>query len=82
MIRISRPLDLKRLQFAVLQSFNGTGRDELSLKQYDIVSVIENNPSGWSYVNEPSVGTGWYPTSYLEPLVYPKNDKRRVSVKY
>ena len=69
--------DLKRLQFAVLQSFSGSSPDELSLKKYDIVSVIENNPSGWSWVSEPSAGSGWYPTSYLEPLVFPKNDKSR-----
>ena len=69
--------DQKRLQFAVLQSFSGSSPDELSLKKYDIVSVIENSPSGWSWVNEPSAGSGWYPTSYLEPLVFPKNDKSR-----
>ena len=75
----SLSLDQKRLQFAVLQSFSGSSPDELSLKKYDIVSVIENNPSGWSWVNEPTAGSGWYPTSYLEPLVFPKNDKSRVS---
>ena len=73
--------DKRPLQFAVLQSFSGTSPDELCLEKYDIVSVIENSSSGWSWVNEPNVGSGWFPTNYLEPLVFPKIDTKRVSMK-
>ncbi|CAB4003184.1 SH3 and PX domain-containing 2B isoform X4, partial [Paramuricea clavata] len=71
--------DQRRLKFAVLESFSATSPDELSLAKYEIVSVIENSSSGWSWVNEPSVGSGWFPTNYLEPLVFPKKNTRRLS---
>jgi hypothetical protein len=79
-LHFSLSLDQRRLQFAVLESFSATSPDELSLAKYDIVSVIENSSSGWSWVNEPSVGSGWFPTNYLEPLVFPKKNTRRVSI--
>lgn len=69
--------DQKRLlQFTVLESFSGSSPDELSLLKHDIVYVIENNPSGWSWVHEPDLGNGWFPTSYLEPRMNNENDLR------
>ncbi|XP_046852751.1 uncharacterized protein LOC124446006 [Xenia sp. Carnegie-2017] len=72
--------DQKRLlQFTVLESFSGSSPNELSLLKHDIVYVIENNPSGWSWVHEPDLGNGWFPTSYLEPRMNNENDLRKSS---
>ncbi|XP_028397752.1 uncharacterized protein LOC114521484 isoform X2 [Dendronephthya gigantea] len=66
--------DKRRLPFAVLQSFSGSNPDQISLAQYDIVSVIQNSSTGWSWVYEPDAGSGWFPTNYLEPLVFSKKE--------
>ena len=52
----------------VVRSFNALSVDHLTLIKGDVVSVIENRPSGWSRVTNVDVGTGWFPTCYLEPL--------------
>ena len=53
--------------FSVLHSFSSTNTDELTLEKGAVVSVIENRPSGWSWVTNKDVGTGWFPTNYLKP---------------
>lgn len=80
LLKLTFPVDQRRLQFEVIESFCGVSPSELTLQKYDIVTVIENNTSGWSFVCEPSAGSGWFPTSYLEPLIFPKK-AARVSVK-
>ena len=51
-----------------MQSFHTSNTEELTLDKGVVVSVMENRPSGWSWVTNVDVGTGWFPTCYLELL--------------
>jgi hypothetical protein len=51
--------------FVVIYPFQTSNTDEISLDVGTTVSVIDNKPSGWSWVANQDGDTGWFPTQYL-----------------
>ncbi|CAF3366957.1 unnamed protein product [Rotaria sp. Silwood1] len=62
-VTISKPSKLAT--YRCIEDFNTTDKFEMSLKQNDIVEVLEKNENGWWFVQNGDL-TGFVPGAYLE----------------
>jgi hypothetical protein len=62
---VTQPLVLD--QYRVLAAYKKTNRNEVDVRQGDVVEVVEKNPNGWWFINVDDA-QGWVPATHLEPL--------------
>ncbi|KAF7954018.1 uncharacterized protein EAE97_001416 [Botrytis byssoidea] len=60
----------KEPQYRVLYEFAGQSANEFSLKQGEIVTVLQKETNGW-WLTKNVRGQGWAPTAYLEEVAPP-----------
>ncbi|ESZ91336.1 myosin-5 [Sclerotinia borealis F-4128] len=61
---------LREPQYRVLYAFAGQSANEFSLKQGEIVTVLQKETNGW-WLTKNVRGQGWAPTAYLEEVAPP-----------